>query len=94
MRSARLTLFVPPLLVAAVALTLAAAVQPAVAQSRSDEAREGPYDRLAIVNAMVIPGQITRITGTFDEPGEYNIVCHEYCGIGHHGMWGKVVVGG
>lgn len=44
------------------------------------------------VNAMVIPGQITRITGTFDEPGEYNIVCHEYCGIGHHGMWGKVVV--
>jgi cytochrome c oxidase subunit II len=46
------------------------------------------------VNAMVIPGQITRITHTFDEPGEYQIVCHEYCGIGHAAMFGRVVVTG
>lgn len=46
------------------------------------------------VNAMVIPGQITEVSKTFDEAGEYNIVCHEYCGIGHHGMFGKVVVSG
>jgi cytochrome c oxidase subunit 2 len=44
------------------------------------------------VNAMVIPGQITRVTGTFDDPGEFEFVCHEFCGTGHHVMWGKVVV--
>ena len=44
------------------------------------------------VNAMVIPGQVTRVTQTFNEAGEFGIVCHEYCGIGHHQMFGRVVV--
>lgn len=44
------------------------------------------------VNVMVIPGQISKVTTTFDEPGEYLIVCHEYCGGGHHVMYGKVIV--
>ena len=38
------------------------------------------------VNAMVIPGQITEVTTRFDEVGAFSIICHEYCGIGHHGM--------
>jgi cytochrome c oxidase subunit 2 len=44
------------------------------------------------VNVMVVPGQISKVTTTFDEPGEYLIVCHEYCGGGHHAMFGKVIV--
>lgn len=44
------------------------------------------------VNAMVIPGQITQVTATFDEAGEYNIICHEFCGIGHQTMFGRVIV--
>jgi cytochrome c oxidase subunit 2 len=44
------------------------------------------------VNSMVIPGQIAEFTVTFDEPGEHGIVCHEYCGSGHHTMEGQVVV--
>ena len=52
------------------------------------------------VNAMVIPGQITKLTYTFDGPGEHTIVCHEFFVIapngraGHHTMFGKVVVEG
>ena len=46
------------------------------------------------VNAMVIPGQVTEVTYTFDEPGEHQIICHEFCGTGHHQMFGKVVVEG
>lgn len=46
------------------------------------------------VNAMVIPGQVTEVTYTFDEAGEHQIICHEFCGIGHHQMFGKVVVEG
>jgi cytochrome c oxidase subunit 2 len=44
------------------------------------------------INAMAVPGQITEVTYTFKEPGEHLIICHEYCGIGHHGMYGRVVV--
>ncbi len=44
------------------------------------------------VNAMIIPGQITEVTQTFDKSGEYLVICHEYCGIGHHDMWGRVIV--
>ncbi|MCX2726308.1 cytochrome c oxidase subunit II [Thermomicrobium sp. 4228-Ro] len=43
-------------------------------------------------NVMVIPGQISQVTARFDQPGEYLWVCHEYCGFGHHQMYGKVVV--
>ena len=38
-------------------------------------------------NVMVIPGQISEIDVTFDEPGLYSLICHEYCGIGHHNMY-------
>ncbi len=43
-------------------------------------------------NVMVIPGQIARVTARFERPGEYVWMCHEYCGFGHHQMFGKVVV--
>lgn len=44
------------------------------------------------VNMMVLPGEVSRLTATFDEPGEYNFVCHEYCGVGHHTMYGQLIV--
>ncbi len=44
------------------------------------------------VNMMLIPGQISQVTYTFDEPGEHLLICHEFCGIGHHVMYGKVIV--
>jgi cytochrome c oxidase subunit 2 len=46
------------------------------------------------VNAMVIPGEITHVEHTFKRPGEYRLVCHEYCGIAHQSMFGKIVVTG
>jgi cytochrome c oxidase subunit 2 len=44
------------------------------------------------VNMMAIPGQVSRAVYRFDRPGEHLIICHEYCGLGHHTMAGKVVV--
>ena len=46
------------------------------------------------VNAMLIPGHVTEVTYEFDEPGEHNVVCHEFCGIGHHTMFMTVEVTG
>ncbi len=43
-------------------------------------------------NAMVIPGYVTEFSVTFPEPGEYLMVCHEYCGTLHHEMQGMVIV--
>lgn len=44
------------------------------------------------LNMMLIPGQISRNRYTFDEPGEHLIICHEYCGLGHHLMSGRIIV--
>ncbi|MFB6137449.1 MAG: cytochrome c oxidase subunit II [Halobacteriaceae archaeon] len=44
------------------------------------------------VNSMVIPGQVAEIPTRFEEPGTYGIICHEYCGAGHHSMAGTVEV--
>lgn len=44
------------------------------------------------INMMVIPGQVSTLTATFDEPGEYHIVCNEYCGVGHQTMFATIIV--
>jgi len=44
------------------------------------------------VNLMAVPGALNYASLTFDEPGEYRIICHEYCGLGHHNMMGKITV--
>jgi cytochrome c oxidase subunit 2 len=44
------------------------------------------------VNSMAIPGQVAELTVQFDEPKEYGIVCHEYCGAAHHDMAGVLRV--
>jgi cytochrome c oxidase subunit 2 len=41
---------------------------------------------------MALPGQVAEVTVRFDEPAQYGIVCHEYCGAGHHTMAGQLVV--
>ena len=43
-------------------------------------------------NAMAIPGYVSQFTVSFPKPGEYVIACHEYCGLMHHQMVGKLIV--
>lgn len=44
------------------------------------------------INIMVIPGQISRVTYTFNRPGTYPFMCQEYCGQRHHLMTGTITV--
>ncbi len=44
------------------------------------------------VNMMAVPGSINYQRLRFNEPGTYPLVCHEYCGVGHHNMRGEIVV--
>jgi cytochrome c oxidase subunit II len=44
------------------------------------------------VNAMIVPGQISQMEHKFSKPGEYLILCNEYCGAAHEFMAAKVIV--
>jgi cytochrome c oxidase subunit 2 len=44
------------------------------------------------VNSMVVPGYVAEVRTRFDAPGEHVMPCHEYCSVGHEGMWARVRV--
>jgi cytochrome c oxidase subunit 2 len=44
------------------------------------------------INLMAVPGGVSKTTFTFDEPGVYRVLCHEYCGAGHQYMMGKITI--
>jgi cytochrome c oxidase subunit 2 len=44
------------------------------------------------VNMQIVPGQVSKLTFTFDEVGEYPYICTEFCGLGHAAMFGTVMV--
>jgi cytochrome c oxidase subunit 2 len=58
----------------------------------SKDVVHGLFIAHANVNVMLLPGQVAHVQTHFDRPGEYPIICHEYCGIAHHTMAGKVIV--
>jgi cytochrome c oxidase subunit 2 len=44
------------------------------------------------VNSMVVPGFVAEVRARFEKPGEHLMPCHEYCSVGHEGMWARVKV--
>ncbi|RHW42297.1 cytochrome B5 [Neobacillus notoginsengisoli] len=44
------------------------------------------------INMMLEPGYVSEFTTTFDKPGEFLVVCNEYCGTGHHLMYSTIEV--
>ncbi len=44
------------------------------------------------INVMVIPGQVSKLSVKIDEPGRYDYICTEFCGLGHAAMFGTLIV--
>ncbi len=44
------------------------------------------------INLMLVPGYISSIPARFSTAGERHMPCHEFCGFGHEGMWGRIKV--
>jgi cytochrome c oxidase subunit 2 len=44
------------------------------------------------INMQIVPGQVSKLTYTFDRVGEFPYICTEYCGLGHAAMYGVVNV--
>ncbi|HWE25331.1 MAG TPA: hypothetical protein VG496_15445 [Myxococcales bacterium] len=44
------------------------------------------------VNLTAVPNATNYAQARFDKPGKYQVICHEFCGLGHHEMVGVVEV--
>jgi cytochrome c oxidase subunit 2 len=44
------------------------------------------------VNSMVVPGYVSVVRTRFESPDDHVMPCHEYCSVGHEGMWARVKV--
>jgi cytochrome c oxidase subunit 2 len=44
------------------------------------------------VNLMAIPNAVTYGQARFTKPGKYQVICHEFCGLGHQDMVGTIEV--
>ncbi|BBA35671.1 cytochrome c oxidase subunit II [Methylocaldum marinum] len=58
----------------------------------SADVLHGIHIPMTNMGTMVVPGYVSEITTTFPKPGEYPMLCNEYCGLGHDHMWSKVTV--
>ena len=43
-------------------------------------------------NFQVIPGYLYVVKLTPEDAGTYDLVCNEFCGVGHHTMTGRLIV--
>jgi cytochrome c oxidase subunit 2 len=44
------------------------------------------------INLMLVPGYVSSLHARFETQGERLMPCHEFCGMGHEGMWGRIKV--
>lgn len=52
----------------------------------------GVHIPMTNMSTMIVPGYVAEITTTFPKPGEYPVLCNEYCGLGHNHMWSNISV--
>ena len=52
----------------------------------------GAHIPMTNMSTMIVPGHVSEVTTVFPKPGEYPLLCNEYCGMGHDHMWSNVTV--
>lgn len=52
----------------------------------------GIHAPMTNMSTMIVPGYVAEVTATFPKPGDYPMLCNEYCGMGHDHMWSKMTV--
>ncbi len=52
----------------------------------------GVHIPMTNMSTMIVPGYVAQITTSFPKPGEYPVLCNEYCGLGHNHMWSNISV--
>ena len=49
-------------------------------------------DNTMLFQIQAVPDSVSHIVYTFKNPGRYQVVCLEFCGVGHHKMLGSFQV--
>jgi cytochrome c oxidase subunit 2 len=52
----------------------------------------GVHIPMTNMSTMIVPGYVAEVHTTFPKPGDYPLLCNEYCGLGHNHMWSNVSV--
>lgn len=65
---------------------------PVTFRMASADVLHGVHVPMTNLGTMVVPGYVSTVTTSFPKPGEYPMVCNEYCGMGHDHMWSKLTV--
>jgi cytochrome c oxidase subunit 2 len=52
----------------------------------------GVHIPMTNMSTMIVPGYVAEITTSFPKPGDYPMLCNEYCGLGHNHMWSNIKV--
>lgn len=52
----------------------------------------GVHMPMTNMSTMIVPGYVAQVESSFPRPGEYPMLCNEYCGLGHDHMWSKAFV--
>ncbi|MEY4195832.1 MAG: hypothetical protein RLZZ226_2200 [Pseudomonadota bacterium] len=58
----------------------------------SADVLHGIHAPMTNLGTMIVPGYVSTVTTLFPKPGEYPLLCNEYCGLGHDHMWSKLTV--
>ncbi|MBV8197010.1 MAG: cytochrome c oxidase subunit II [Candidatus Eremiobacteraeota bacterium] len=77
--------FTPPFLTVPVGSTVTFYVT-------SSDVVHGFFIPSTAINMMAVPGWVNQQSHRFTKAGEYLVICHEYCGIGHQNMFAKIEV--
>ena len=64
---------------------------PVTFRMTSADAIHGMFVPTTNINTMLVPGYVAQLTTRFDVPGVYRFPCHEFCGLGHQGMWAEIL---
>ncbi|MCD2448957.1 cupredoxin domain-containing protein [Methylicorpusculum oleiharenae] len=58
----------------------------------STDVLHGVHIPMTNMSTMIVPGYVAQVTTSFPKPGEYPVLCNEYCGLGHDHMWSNISV--
>ncbi|BBL72650.1 cytochrome c oxidase subunit II [Methylogaea oryzae] len=66
--------------------------RPVTFRIASMDVLHGVHVPMTNMGTMVVPGYVAQVTTVFPKPGEYPMLCNEYCGMGHDHMWSRITV--
>lgn len=66
--------------------------RPVTFRIASMDVLHGVHVPMTNMSTMIVPGYVAQLTTVFPRPGEYPMLCNEYCGMGHDHMWSRLTV--